>query len=150
MNVSFEKISFEQFVKLLSTMNNADFCQFINHLMEVCQTDYILFNNSKNGNKYEWEYYFLDDDGTLFDNSMKEVINKLNKFKNDYDFSLVTDNKDVIFYNKNNFKEEIFKLPVIKKCFEDKQEWANKKYSNGQYCDGYSFIAEYCDISVLF
>lgn len=151
MKVSFSKITFEQFIKLLGTMNNAEFCNFINCLLEVCQTDYTLFNNSKMFNgKHEWECYFIDDDGTLFDENMSKVIDKLNKFKNDYDFSLLTDENEIVFYGKDNFKKEIMELPIVRKCFEDKDAWANEKHTTGYSCDCYQYIMEYCDISVLF
>ena len=150
MKLSFKDITLEQFKKLISTMDNEDFCSFINHLLEVNMTDNILVPlfKSKNG-VYLWLSYFSED-CKPYNEKCAKIINTINELQNDFEFVLINENAECIFFTEDEFKDMIFNFFIFDKLYDNKEMWADKYYSSGALSDGYDYIINHCDISVLF
>ena len=41
-------------------------------------------------------------------------------------------------------------MPIFEKLFLNKEMWADEHYSNGNFCDGYNYLLNDSDMSVLF
>ena len=41
-------------------------------------------------------------------------------------------------------------MPIFEKLYSNKEMWADEHYSNGNFCDGYDYLLNDSDISVLF
>ena len=39
---------------------------------------------------------------------------------------------------------------IFEKLYSNKEMWADEHYSNGNFCDGYDYLLNDSDISVLF
>ena len=80
MKVLFKNITINQFKKLISTMNNENFCFFINHLMEVNFTDMVLLPifKSKYGD-YQWISYYCEDGFTLKNDKCVKTVKEAAK-----------------------------------------------------------------------
>ena len=63
---------------------------------------------------------------------------------------LVNPDNKCIFFNDITFKNDIFNMPHFEKLFLNKEKWADDHYSNGNFCYGYDYLVNDCDISVLF
>lgn len=150
MKPTFKNITIDQFKKLISTMSNENFCFFINHLMEVNFTDMVLLPifKSKYGD-YQWISYYCED-YKPYNETCYKIVNEIEKHKNDFDFVLVNPDNKCIFFNDITFKNDIFNMPIFEKLFLNKEMWADEHYSNGNFCDGYDYLLNDSDISVLF
>lgn len=150
MKLSFKNITINQFKKLLSTLNNEDFCFFINDLMEVKSTDMILVPifKSKYGD-YQWISYFSED-GEPYDENGREIINEINKHKDNFDYVLINPDNTCTYFKDATFKNDIFNMPIFKELYSNKEMWVDEHYPNGNLCDCYHAIMDDCDISVLF
>lgn len=150
MKVLFKNITINQFKKLISTMNNENFCFFINHLMEVNFTDMVLLPifKSKYGD-YQWISYYCED-CKPYNEICYKIVNEIKKYKNDFDFVLVNPDNKCIFFNDITFKNDNLNMPIFEKLFFNKEMWTDEHYSNGNFCDGYDYLVNDCDISVLF
>lgn len=150
MKPTFKNITIDQFKKLISTMNNENFCFFINHLMEVNFTDMVLLPifKSKYGD-YQWISYYCED-GKPYNETCYKIVNEIEKYKDDFDFVLVNPDNKCIFFNGITFKNDIFNMLIFEKLYSNKEMWADEHYSNGNFCDGYDYLLNNSDMSVLF